>query len=98
MNSQNVVERSYGVWKRRFPILSVGINIKLSAAISVILATAVLHNIAQFFGENTPHVTLEEERLIELTMFPALPLPPDGEREPERRCLTDAQACRNRYI
>lgn len=99
--TRNPVERSYGVWKRRFPILSVGINIKVTTAVSVVLATAVLHNIALVFGEQIPRVTLEEERLVELTAFPAVPLPPEtaiaGE-QPERRRLTQTQACRNRLI
>jgi hypothetical protein len=37
------VECSYGIWKRRFPILSFGINICVSSALSVIIATAILN-------------------------------------------------------
>lgn len=39
------VERSYGVWKRRFPILSLGIRLHFKKVQSIIVATAVLHNI-----------------------------------------------------
>lgn len=39
------VERSYGVWKRRFPILSLGIRLNHRKVQSIIVATAVLHNI-----------------------------------------------------
>lgn len=100
IHTRNPVERSYGIWKRRFPILSVGINIKVTTAISVILATAVLHNIACFFGEKVPRVSAAEEAAIELTLFSAIPLPPDNaaNNEVEQRRLTPAQNKRNRLI
>lgn len=28
IRTRNPIERSYGVWKRRFPILSLGINVR----------------------------------------------------------------------
>jgi hypothetical protein len=46
IRTRNVVERQYGVWKRRFPILSTGIRLSLQRALTVIVATTVLHNIA----------------------------------------------------
>jgi hypothetical protein len=46
IRTRNVIERQYGVWKRRFPILSTGITLSLQRALTVIVATAVLHNIA----------------------------------------------------
>ena len=45
IRTRNCVERSYGVWKRRFPILSTGIRLHLNKVQSIIVATAVLHNI-----------------------------------------------------
>ncbi|KAK9674919.1 DDE superfamily endonuclease [Popillia japonica] len=54
IRSRNVVERQYGVWKRRFPILSMGIRLHLETAMDVIVATAVLHNIAVEMNENIP--------------------------------------------
>lgn len=74
IRTRNPVERSYGVWKRRFPILSTGINTRIASAESIIVATAVLHNIAIHFREVEPYVTTEEERLINLTNFQANPL------------------------
>lgn len=67
--TRNTVERSYGVWKRRFPILATGINIKTSSSQSIIVATAVLHNIACNFGEITPRVSTEIESSIQITDF-----------------------------
>jgi len=34
---QNTVERSYGDWKRRFPILATGINVKITSSQSIIV-------------------------------------------------------------
>ena len=41
------VERMYGIWKRRFPCLSKGMALNFDTSLSVICATAVLHNICQ---------------------------------------------------
>lgn len=46
IRSRNVVERAYGVWKNRFPILSMQIKLHLSNIQNIIVACAVLHNIA----------------------------------------------------
>ena len=67
VRTRNTVERSYGVWKRRFPILSRGIGTRLSTVQAIIVATAVLHNIAREFGEQLPRVTTRDEKLIKLT-------------------------------
>jgi len=69
IRTRNTVERSYGVWKRRFPILATGINVKVSSSQSIIVATAVLHNIACNFGERMPRVTNEVESAIKITDF-----------------------------
>lgn len=45
IRTRNVVERSYGVLKRRFPVLSTGLRISLERVEAVIVACAVLHNI-----------------------------------------------------
>ena len=42
-----IVERLFGQWKRRFPILSKGIRMKLETALNIIVATAVLFNITK---------------------------------------------------
>lgn len=41
---RNTVERKYGVWKRRFPCLAIGLRTKLQTSLTVIIACAVLHN------------------------------------------------------
>lgn len=54
MRTRNVVERLFGCWKRRFPVLSLGINVKLSTAMAVIVATAVLHNLLRKRNDPVP--------------------------------------------
>lgn len=54
IRTRNPVERSYGVWKRRFPVLSLGMRIQLEKALTVIMATAVLHNMLRRRGEQLP--------------------------------------------
>ncbi|KAF0732995.1 Uncharacterized protein FWK35_00027709 [Aphis craccivora] len=69
IRTRNTVERSYGVWKRRFPVFATGINVKVSSSQSIIVATAVIHNIACNFGERLPRVTTEQELSIKITDF-----------------------------
>jgi len=83
IRTRNTVERSYGVWKRRFPILATGINVKVSSSQSIIVATAVLHNIACNFGERIPRVTNEVESAINITNF----CNPDGDNMGSRNTV-----------
>lgn len=46
IQTRNTVERTFGVWKRRFPCLKLGLRTFLRTSLEVIIATAVLHNIA----------------------------------------------------
>lgn len=65
IRTRNVVERSFGVWKRRFAALSFGLRIQPLTAQAVIVATAVLHNIAQDKAEPDPPVDLDVEAAFE---------------------------------
>lgn len=60
IRTRNVVERQYGVWKRRFPILSTGIRLSLERARTVIVATAVIHNIAVDMNDEFPDEWFED--------------------------------------
>ncbi|XP_033212199.1 putative nuclease HARBI1 [Belonocnema kinseyi] len=55
IKTRNSVELEFGVWKRRFPIMALGVRFKLANVLLVIVATAVLHNIARR-GEEKPIV------------------------------------------
>ncbi|XP_063232410.1 putative nuclease HARBI1 isoform X1 [Bacillus rossius redtenbacheri] len=54
IRTRNVVERQYGVLKRRFPILSLGMRLSLPVAQAVVVAVAILHNIALDAAEEQP--------------------------------------------
>lgn len=56
-----VVERQYGVWKRRFPILKLGMRVKLDTVFNIIIATAILHNLAIDENEDIPEEWLNED-------------------------------------
>jgi hypothetical protein len=45
-STRNCIERCFGDWKRRFPCLSLGLRTKLENTLTIIVATAVLHNVA----------------------------------------------------
>ncbi|KAI4469097.1 dde superfamily endonuclease [Holotrichia oblita] len=47
IRTRNPIERCFGIWERRFPILSTGIKLNYDKVESIVLATAVLHNIAR---------------------------------------------------
>ncbi|CAH1381977.1 unnamed protein product, partial [Tenebrio molitor] len=64
IRTRNPVERSYGVWKRRFPVLALGIRLKRNRLEAVIIATAVLHNIACHMSEPDPPIEEEVVRAV----------------------------------
>lgn len=67
IRTRNVVERMYGVWKRRFPVLSLGIRLNVERIQAVVVACAVLHNIAILNNEDEP---LEEPDFhVEMNLF-----------------------------
>nr|CAH7747071.1 unnamed protein product [Callosobruchus chinensis] len=54
IRSRNPIERLFGVLKRRFPVLSLGVRLSVQTAKEVIIACAVLHNIAIDRNEPEP--------------------------------------------
>jgi hypothetical protein len=51
-----IIENTFGIWKRRFPILAYGCRTKLSLTLDIIVATAVLHNIARNANSDEPEL------------------------------------------
>ena len=49
--TRSTVERMFGVWKRRFACLKMTLRTKLTTTLSIIIATAVLHNFAMHMNE-----------------------------------------------
>lgn len=55
IRTRSKIERCFGIWKRRFPVLSIGSRFNtVDKILPIIIATAVLHNIAQ--QENEPNL------------------------------------------
>lgn len=65
IRTRNVIERSFGVWKRRFVALAFGLRIKSLTAQAVIVATAVLHNIARDEAEPDSLADFDVEAALE---------------------------------
>lgn len=74
IRTRNVVERTFGVWKRRFPVLSIGIRTHLQLAQAIIVASAVVHNIA----------CANHDELIADQVEDNINADPDGAREVEQ--------------
>lgn len=63
IQKRNTIERTFGVWKRRFSCLSLQFRTKLNTTLSVIVATAVLHNMV--IAGNDYFKEIEQEPLLE---------------------------------
>lgn len=64
IRTRNSIERCFGVWKRRFPILALGIRLRVEKVESIVVASAVLHNIACIMRDAEPQVNDEIEAAI----------------------------------
>ncbi|CAI6369322.1 unnamed protein product [Macrosiphum euphorbiae] len=64
IRTRNVVERTFGVWKRRFPVLFFGLRLKMETSMAVIQSCAILHNIARL--ANDPQPPDEVENITDL--------------------------------
>ncbi|XP_023312753.1 putative nuclease HARBI1 [Anoplophora glabripennis] len=69
--TRNCIERTFGILKRRFPALSLGLRTKINTSLTIIVAIVVLHNIARLTKDEDPpedadlHNSLQERRLSE---------------------------------
>lgn len=68
-----MVERLFGVWKRRFPVLAIGMRTKLSTSMATIVATAVLHNILLQQKDDLPQ---ELDTFVDNELFQKIPTLP----------------------
>ncbi|CAG5030484.1 unnamed protein product [Parnassius apollo] len=59
IKTRNVIERTFGVWKRRFPVVALTLRLLLPKVQAIIIATAVLHNICR--NHNLEEVSSEVE-------------------------------------
>lgn len=73
ISTRNPIERLFGVLKRRFPCLQIGMGLKIKNIPPIIVACAVLHNIAllqsdAFMEDDDPLPYDEEESLGQQTV------------------------------
>lgn len=64
IRTRNVIERLFGVIKRRFPILAYGCRLKVDTFLTIIVAASVLHNIALTMNEEIPPLPEEVDEHI----------------------------------
>ncbi|XP_029039380.1 uncharacterized protein LOC114874350 isoform X1 [Osmia bicornis bicornis] len=57
--TRQIVERTFGVWKRRFPCLTRGLTTKFLCSTTTVIAYAVLHNLALIFND----IVVEEDEI-----------------------------------
>ncbi|KAI4457562.1 hypothetical protein MML48_7g00015984 [Holotrichia oblita] len=69
IRTRNPIERCFGVWKRRFPILALGIRCKIENVEAIVVACAVLHNVACHMRDENPPVDDEIEAAVNI-VFP----------------------------
>lgn len=83
IRTRNVIERSFGIWKRRFPVNSLGMRLNLETVQDVILATAILHNIAIEQNEELPEIDID----IQETFVPEMIVQENDQNDSVRRLL-----------
>lgn len=54
IRTRNCIERCFGVWKRCFSVLSLGLRVSKDTVMAIVIACAVLHNIARQNKEADP--------------------------------------------
>ncbi|CAH2109216.1 unnamed protein product [Euphydryas editha] len=59
IKTRNTIERTFGIWKRRFPVVALTMRLSLPKVQAIIIATAVLHNICR--SNNLEEVPAEVE-------------------------------------
>ncbi|KAB0804374.1 hypothetical protein PPYR_01344 [Photinus pyralis] len=62
--SRIVAQRCFGIWKRRFPVLAFGMRVRLDRIQPIIVATAVLHNIARMRNIPDPEYNPDVEEAV----------------------------------
>lgn len=67
-----MIERLFGIWKRRFPVLAIGLRTKEDTTMATIVATAVLHNLLIQENDVMPpeDIVDNQELFQEITTLP----------------------------
>lgn len=70
IRTRNVVERTFGVWKRRFPCIGSQLRVKIDNVQAIIVSTAILHNLCIRNREDLPSGESAIENEQENIIFP----------------------------
>ena len=90
-STRTAVEHLFGIWKRGFPCLKRGLNFKeMEKAQIIVIACAVLHNIAR--GVNDPVPPDDNDHEVVPRAIPAVEIPGDEEGEEEEEVDVNAPA------
>ncbi|CAL1671763.1 unnamed protein product [Lasius platythorax] len=68
--TRRIVERTFGIWKRRFPCLSREVTTKIITSTTIVIACAVLHNLSLIFKD----ILVEEEEEENVDIDEAVPI------------------------
>ncbi|XP_018372887.1 PREDICTED: putative nuclease HARBI1 [Trachymyrmex cornetzi] len=71
--TRRIVERTFGIWKRRFPCLSRGLQTRLITSTTIIIACAVLHNDSLIYNDIMEEEEEEIENINQNNEVPPLP-------------------------
>ena len=61
VKTRSIIERTFGIWKRRFPCLKYGLRLHISKVPHLIVSTAVIHNMAINNGDELFEFNVEDE-------------------------------------
>lgn len=64
IRTRNIIERVFGIWKRKFPCLKRGLANAPSTIVNIIIACAMLHNISRKYQNNSDDDSDEEEEIL----------------------------------
>ncbi|GFX38564.1 retrovirus-related Pol polyprotein from transposon 17.6 [Trichonephila clavipes] len=62
--TRNTIERKYGILKRRFPCLSIGLNCHIDRVPAIVVACCVLHNLCMRLEDPEPPADPQIEALV----------------------------------
>lgn len=69
---RNAIERLFGVLKRRFPALAIGLQIKVETVLGIIIACCILHNICiqnNDFGDDFDEILVEQDEPHNVSLY-----------------------------
>lgn len=68
------MERTFEIWKRRFPCLSQGLRTKIETCTTIVVACAVLHNMALRCNDIFEEEEQEKDNINDDNEVPVMPV------------------------